>query len=690
MSDTIQAKVTLTALTAGIFPLIRILHLHEYNESIPIGRSSKNPLKHLVAATDNCWVDSDVVSRDHARLNFDSDLKRVFIEDTNSMHGTRINNRQIPKNDPIPLANDDVISLGAEVKRGIETYPECRFQVNYELLPYFPSTGRTYQLLSDDEPFEISDDEPFEVSDDDEEIQRKDSPSTSTPEAKPNMMPGALDATADDDDVVEVDPPVYEFSRLPTETAKPFQADVESVDEPMEVSDSDDDSIASSDREPSERPIGRGSSVEITAERASVRAGVEADDNNLEISSDSGIEFSDDQASWPDSDNSDEDIDDFLDDDFLAAYGSPKPGFDTSVPAEPGTNLSNTPPHDPTTESQPQLLNPKSSTHLPGIEQIEHAVSPNTQAPLAPMFPPLVPIRVDSATLKLIDLDTEQQPTPVIPFSMPSPSDAALKGRRSTTPPWRTEKQEFLAARVDNRAKFATHWMDMGPLKHTAVGGESSAAGGSLGGFAPKPNEYNEEEKPSSTSNSMIPEGVVSLREKPSVQAMLLESPKELPLKRKMDEITVDEPLVVTKAPETAQAIASARNIKAISDARAMRRAQALTAVYGHDKAIGAANIHMTTVTATGTVSNTLAKADNPTPAPTPAVKSTIAAATSAASAASVEPTQQENERPAKRQKQEATKAAKRFAYATFSGFVAGAGLFVALVATAPDFGGFM
>lgn len=74
-ANSLTAKVTLTALTAGIFPLIRIIHLHEYNEAIPIGRSSKNPLKHLVAATDNCWVDSDVVSRDHASLNFDSDLK---------------------------------------------------------------------------------------------------------------------------------------------------------------------------------------------------------------------------------------------------------------------------------------------------------------------------------------------------------------------------------------------------------------------------------------------------------------------------------------------------------------------------------------------------------------------------------------------------------------------------------------
>lgn len=498
-------------------------------------------------------------------------------------------------------------------------------------------------------------------------------------------MPGALGATADDDEVVEVDPPVYEFSKLPTETAKPFQADVESVNESMEVSDSDGDSIASSDCEPSERPIGRGSSVDITAGRAPIRASIEAEDNNIEISSDSGIEFSDDEASWPDSDNSDEDIGGIFDDDFLAGYGSPNPGFDTSAPHEPAANSSNPPPHDSTTESQPQLLNPKSSTHLPGIE---HVIVPNSSAPLAPMFPPTVP--VDSATLKLVDLDADWNPTPVIPFSMPSPSDAALKGPRSTTPPWRTEKQEFLAARVDNRAKFATHWMDMGPLKHTVAEGESSAAGGSLGGFVSKPNAYNEQKKPDSTRNSIIPEGVVSLREKPSVQAMLLESPRELPLKRKSDEITVDEPLEVTKAPETAQAIASARNINAISDARAMRRAQALTAVYGHNKADGAANIHMTTVTTTATVSNMLAKADKSDPTPTPAVKSTTAAATSAATTTTLAPMQKDQERPAKRQKQETTKAAKRFAYATFSGFVAGAGLFVALVATAPDFGGFL
>ena len=493
-------------------------------------------------------------------------------------------------------------------------------------------------------------------------------------------MPGALDATADDD-VIEIDPAVYESSRLPTKTAK---ADVESVHEAMEVSDSDGDSIASSDCEPSERPIGRGSSVE----RAPIQASIDADDNNQEISSDSGIEFSDDASlasSWPDSDNSDEDIGGFLDDDdFMMPFESPNPDLDTSVPTGPEVNPSDPPPYDLTTEGRGLWLNPKPSQ----LPEIKHAIAPTTQAPLAPMFPSRV--SVNSATLKPLDLEMDLSSAHLEPISMPSPSDAALKGARATTPPWRTEKQEFLAARVDNRAKFAAHWMDMGPLKHRVVAGESSATGGSLGCLASKPNAYNQQKKPDSRSNSTVPEDIVSLREKPSVQAMLLESPRELPSKRKIDEITINEPAVVTKAHETAQSIASARNIKAISDARAMRRAQAANVVSAHNNGSRAADVPMTTDMSVAAFSNALAKVDKPTPTPAPSAKSITAPATSAAPATTLGPTQQDQERPAKRQKQEDTKAARRFAYATFSGFVAGAGLFVALVATAPDFGGFV
>lgn len=497
-------------------------------------------------------------------------------------------------------------------------------------------------------------------------------------------MPRALDAI-EDNDVVEIDPPVYESSIAPTMTAKPVEAHVESVNESMEALDSDGDSIASSDCQPSERPIGRGSSIDDAVVHASIPTGIEANGNNQESSSDSGIEFSDDD-SWPDSDNSDEDTRGFFKDDFLAAGDAPSPTFDMSVPTSPTANLSNPDLYHPTTKGGFQWASPEPSTQLP---QIQHIIAPTPRAPQAPMFPPRV--LVESTTMKPFDLEIDLPLIQDRPLSMPSPSDAALKGARVTTPPWRTEKQEFLAARVDNRVKFAAHWIDIGPMKHTAVVGESSATGGSSGDLDSKPNPSSQQEKPDSNSNNIVP-GIVSLREKSSVQAMLLESPRELPQKRKSDEITVDEPVDGTKAPQTAQDIASARNIKAISDARAMRRAQAVTSVYAHNKASTVADEHINTVTTATAIPSTHSKADKPTltpppiSCPIPVVKSSTVHAPSAATSTTVDSTRQDQERPAKRQKQEENKASRRFAYATFSGFVAGAGLFVALVATAPDF----
>ncbi|KFZ12277.1 hypothetical protein V502_07168 [Pseudogymnoascus sp. VKM F-4520 (FW-2644)] len=198
----LEATVTLTFLTAKIFPLISIIRLHENNPTVWIERSSKNPLKHLIAAADNCWVDSDVVSCNHARLMFDSYEEKIFIEDTKSTHGTYINNNQIPKYGPVPLANNDIISLGAEIKLGNEMYPECRFRVNYELVPFLAPKELTNEKEVGCEVVEISDDELCDlslfVSDDDDEIQRKDSLSTTIPASKTNTMPGSVDAIEGD------------------------------------------------------------------------------------------------------------------------------------------------------------------------------------------------------------------------------------------------------------------------------------------------------------------------------------------------------------------------------------------------------------------------------------------------------------------------------------------------------------
>lgn len=105
---------------------------------------------------DNAWFDSPVMSRNHAEMVFNpqnsvsapespfffflgtatNDLKALAIQDIGSMHGTYVNDRRLNKDELKELANGDVLLLGAEVKRGIETFPACSFQLNYDIRPY--------------------------------------------------------------------------------------------------------------------------------------------------------------------------------------------------------------------------------------------------------------------------------------------------------------------------------------------------------------------------------------------------------------------------------------------------------------------------------------------------------------------------------------------------------------------------
>ena len=65
-----------------------------------------------------------------------NDSKTLAIQDIGSMHGTYVNDRRLNKDELKELANGDVLLLGAEVKRGIETFPACSFQLSYDIRPY--------------------------------------------------------------------------------------------------------------------------------------------------------------------------------------------------------------------------------------------------------------------------------------------------------------------------------------------------------------------------------------------------------------------------------------------------------------------------------------------------------------------------------------------------------------------------
>lgn len=60
----------------------------------------------------------------------------LAIEDIGSMHGTFLNESEVPKGIAMAISNGDELIFGAEVKRGIEIFPACAFRVNYNALPY--------------------------------------------------------------------------------------------------------------------------------------------------------------------------------------------------------------------------------------------------------------------------------------------------------------------------------------------------------------------------------------------------------------------------------------------------------------------------------------------------------------------------------------------------------------------------
>lgn len=119
--------------------------------TIPIGRASKSVSKGIVGAQDNAWFDSPVMSRDHAEMCLNPDINVITIHDIGSMHGTYINNKQLIVREPTQISDGDEITFGAEVKRGVETFPACAFRVKIEFVHYeyvTPGSVQTSEALA--------------------------------------------------------------------------------------------------------------------------------------------------------------------------------------------------------------------------------------------------------------------------------------------------------------------------------------------------------------------------------------------------------------------------------------------------------------------------------------------------------------------------------------------------------------
>lgn len=88
--------------------------------SFPIGRASKNSTKKdLMPAPHNAYIDSPVISRDHALLSLkpSSGTPQVYITDAGSMHGTLVNGHKLAPNVPKLLSNGDLLQFGVDVNR---------------------------------------------------------------------------------------------------------------------------------------------------------------------------------------------------------------------------------------------------------------------------------------------------------------------------------------------------------------------------------------------------------------------------------------------------------------------------------------------------------------------------------------------------------------------------------------------
>lgn len=71
------AVLTLTPLDCPTDSQSRVLTLHADDPRLPVGRSSRNASKGLIAARNNAWFDSPTMSRQHATFYMTSESPNV-------------------------------------------------------------------------------------------------------------------------------------------------------------------------------------------------------------------------------------------------------------------------------------------------------------------------------------------------------------------------------------------------------------------------------------------------------------------------------------------------------------------------------------------------------------------------------------------------------------------------------------
>ncbi|KAF2634379.1 hypothetical protein P280DRAFT_474690 [Massarina eburnea CBS 473.64] len=101
---------------------------------ITIGRASRNHQKpKLMTAADNAYIDSPVISREHALLTVHPSPPAVYIADKGSMHGTVVNGERLEAHRAIKLQSGDLLQFGADVTRDSDHFVARKYTFEAQL-----------------------------------------------------------------------------------------------------------------------------------------------------------------------------------------------------------------------------------------------------------------------------------------------------------------------------------------------------------------------------------------------------------------------------------------------------------------------------------------------------------------------------------------------------------------------------
>ncbi|KAH7039011.1 hypothetical protein B0J12DRAFT_676060 [Macrophomina phaseolina] len=94
-------------------------------QDVVVGRASTN--RGVAAAADNTKINNPVISKEHASFTTDPSGTTVLIRDLKSMHGTRVDDRELSQGEECEIRSGSTLQFGSAVIRGNVTYKPAKY-----------------------------------------------------------------------------------------------------------------------------------------------------------------------------------------------------------------------------------------------------------------------------------------------------------------------------------------------------------------------------------------------------------------------------------------------------------------------------------------------------------------------------------------------------------------------------------